>query len=862
MKYLLFAKFNLMKKLIVLAFLLPVFVNGFSQVLEPVKWSFRSEITGKNEATLIFSASVDKGWHLYSQNMEDGGPVKTSFIFQNLKGFSFADKKTKIEPVEAFEGPDSVNYRVTFDEADPEIEKDPNFNNMLVKYYSHNTEFTKKIKIDSDKPLKISGFIEYMCCDNQRCLPPNDDFKFSFEFNSIQSATQVLAPVKWSFKGEMAGKNEATLIFDASIDKGWHLYSQNMEDEGPVKTSFIFQNLKGFSFTDEKTIIEPVEATEGPDSVNYRVTFNEPNPMMQREPLFKNMMVKYFSNAAQFTQKIKLSEDKPLKISGFIEYMSCNDGICTPPTDVEFSFEFNTTSTTSAVSAGTGSDIKQTPENEHIGKSTDKSGLWSLFFIAFIGGLLAIVTPCVFPMIPMTVTFFMHNSENKAKAKFQAIVYGFSIIFIYTVIGTVVALTLGVNFANWLSTHWLPNVLFFLIFVVFAASFLGMFEITLPSWMINKTDKQADKGGFTGAFFMAFTLVLVSFSCTGPIVGAILVKSAGGQVLEPIIGMLGFSLAFALPFTLFAFFPSWLSNLPKSGGWLNSVKVVLGFLELALGLKFLSIADQTYHWGILDREVYLAFWIVIFALMGLYLLGKLKLSHDSDLPYLSVPRAMLAIIVFAFVVYMIPGMFGAPLKALSGYLPPQQTHDFDINAIVRDNIKMASFSNSEDKNRRTELCEKPKYNDFLHLPHGLEGYFDYKQGLACAKAQNKPVFIDFTGHGCVNCREMEANVWADPKVLKKLENDFVIIALYVDDKTTLPEMEWIQSAVDGKIKKTLGKKFADFQISRFNVNAQPYYVLLDDKGELLVPPRAYNLDVEAFVNFLDSGIAEFKKRGN
>jgi thiol:disulfide interchange protein DsbD len=522
--------------------------------------------------------------------------------------------------------------------------------------------------------------------------------------------------------------------------------------------------------------------------------------------------------------------------------MACNNGICTPPTEVDFSFEFN-----QATASGNVQEVKT--DSGTASPTTDYSGLWSLFFIAFLGGLLAIVTPCVFPMIPMTVTFFMHNSGNKAKAKFQALVYGFSIIAIYTVIGTVVALTLGVNFANWLSTHWLPNVLFFLIFVVFAASFLGMFEITLPSWMINKTDQQADKGGFSGAFFMAFTLVLVSFSCTGPIVGAILVKSAGGQVLEPIIGMLGFSLAFALPFTLFAFFPSWLSNLPKSGGWLNSVKVVLGFLELALGLKFLSIADQTYHWGILDREIYLAFWIVIFALMGFYLLGKLKLSHDSDLPYLGVPRAILAIIVFSFVVYMIPGMFGAPLKALSGYLPPQQSHDFDLNAIVRDNIKMASFMGSNGKSDRIELCEKAKYSDYLHLPHGLEGYFDYEQGLACAKSLNKPVFIDFTGHGCVNCREMEANVWADPKVLKKLQNDFVIIALYVDDKTALPESEWIQSKHDGKMKKTLGKKFADLQITRFNVNAQPYYVLLDSNGDLLVQPKSYDLDVDKFVDF-------------
>jgi thiol:disulfide interchange protein DsbD len=361
---------------------------------------------------------------------------------------------------------------------------------------------------------------------------------------------------------------------------------------------------------------------------------------------------------------------------------------------------------------------------------------------------------------------------------------------------------------------------------------------------------------------MALTLVLVSFSCTGPIVGAILVESAGGQVLKPIIGMFGFSLAFALPFTLFALFPGWLNNLPKSGGWLNSVKVVLGFLELALGLKFLSIADQTYHWGILDREVYLAIWIVIFVLLGFYLLGKLKFLHDSDVKVVSVPRLMMAIITFSFVVYLVPGMFGAPLKAISGYLPPQSTHDFDLHEIIRNEIKLAATQNSALSISGTtdELCDKPKFGEFLHLPHGLEGYFDYVQGMACAKKLNKPVFIDFTGHGCVNCREMEANVWSDPRVLERLKKHFVIIALYVDDKSTLPESEWVTSTYDGKVKKTLGKKYADFQISRYGVNAQPYYVLLDNNEQPLVQPKAYDLDADHFVDFLDAAIAEFDKR--
>jgi len=459
----------------------------------------------------------------------------------------------------------------------------------------------------------------------------------------------------------------------------------------------------------------------------------------------------------------------------------------------------------------------------------------------------------------MTVSFFMHEGESRAKSIIKAIIFGFSIILIYTVIGTIVAITLGVNFANFLSTHWFPNVLFFIIFVVFAASFFGMFEITLPGWMINKSDKQADKGGILGSFFMAFTLVLVSFSCTGPLVGAILVKSASGQVLEPIVGMLGFSVAFALPFTLFAFFPSWLSLLPKSGGWLNSVKVVLGFIELAFGLKFLSIADQTYHWGILDREVYLALWIVIFALMGFYLLGKIKFVHDSDVKHVGVIRLMLAIITFSFVAYMIPGMFGAPLKVLSGYIPPQESMDFDINKIVREN-----------KGEIKGLCDNPKYGEFLHLPHGLKGYFDFEQGIACARAQTKPVFIDFTGHGCVNCREMEANVWSDPEVLKILRENYLIITLYVDDKKEMEKSDWVTSKYDGQVKKTIGKKYADFQVYFFNVNAQPYYVLLDpfvdlkDKADVqkaeLGKPKAYDLNPENFVKFLQQGVDEFKKR--
>lgn len=659
-----------------------------------------------------------------------------------------------------------------------------------------------------------------------------------FVLIGYQLFAQILEPVKWSFESKQDGL-EATLIFKANIEEGWHLYDTELPEGGPIRTSINFSDSTLFEFIGG--------------------LIKEPLPTEFFDKTF-NMKLGYFSKEAVLTQKIKLKGNEKVDIKGFVEFMSCNDETCTPPTEADFTFSLN------AESANAADNPETTSVSTKTSTQDKKSGslMWFLFF-SFLAGLAAILTPCVFPMIPMTVSFFMNSGESKFKSRLNAVFYGFSIIAIYTIIGTLVAVLFGPGAANWLSTHWVPNIIFFAVFVLFAFSFFGMFEIVLPSWLVNKSDQQVDKGGLMGSFFMALTLVLVSFSCTGPIVGAILVESAGGQILKPIIGMFGFSLAFALPFTLFALFPGWLNNLPKSGGWLNSVKVVLGFLELALGLKFLSVADQTYHWGILDREVYLALWIVIFALLGFYLLGKLKFSHDSDVKHVSVPRLLLAIFSFSFVVYLVPGMFGAPLKAISGYLPPQSTHDFDLHEIIRDEVKLAApayDTSSEFTPTSSVLCEKPKFAEFLHLPHGLEGYFDYEQGMACARKLNKPVFIDFTGHGCVNCREMEANVWSDPRVLERLKNKFVIIALYVDDKSTLPESEWITSTYDGKVKKTLGKKYADFQISRYGVNAQPYYVLLDHNEKMLVEPKAYDLNADRFVEFLDAAIAEFEKQSD
>lgn len=611
--------------------------------------------------------------------------------------------------------------------------------------------------------------------------------------------------------------DELTLIFKAAIPTNWYIYSNEFDPNlGPLLTEVKLEESKGIS------LIGSLEA------IGSKQKYDE---IWEGD-------ITYFDKEGLFHQKLILNEENAV-IKGTLEYQMCSDitNQC-----INYQEDIN-------ISLGepTSSETTFQVDSEEITLEQPEESLIGFMFIAFLAGLAALLTPCVFPMIPMTVTFFTGRGKNKMEGYRNAFIYGFSIIAIYTIAGTLLAAIQGPEFANWLSTHWLPNVFFFGVFIFFALAFLGLFEITLPAGFVNKMDAQADKGGMLGIFFMAFTLVLVSFSCTGPIVGSILISSAGGALVKPILGMLAFSLAFALPFTLFAIFPGWLNSLPKSGGWLNSVKVVLGFLELALAFKFLSVADQVYHWGILDRDIYLAIWIVIFTLLGLYLLGKIRLPHDSPLDFISVPRLMLAIATFVLVVYMIPGMWGAPLKALSGYLPPLSSHDFDLSKISR-------------QSSENELDEIPKYADFLHFPHGIQGYFDYDQALRAAKRQNKPLFIDFTGHGCVNCREMEARVWSDSRVLKRLKEDFVMVALYIDERYTLPEEQWYTSTYDNKVKKTIGKQNADFQITRFNNNAQPYYVILDHEEELLINPIAYETDIQKFIDFLDKASKEFKHR--
>jgi len=484
---------------------------------------------------------------------------------------------------------------------------------------------------------------------------------------------------------------------------------------------------------------------------------------------------------------------------------------------------------------------------------TEQQSLWGIFIAGLLGGFAAFIMPCIFPMVPLTVSFFTKKGGSRAKGISQALLYGLFIIVIYVALGMLITIAFGSDALNALSTNGVFNFLFFLILVVFAASFFGAFELTLPSSFVNKIDAQSDRGGLLGLFFMAFSLALVSFSCTGPIIGTLLVEAASkGERLGPAIGMLGFSIALAIPFVLFAFFPSMLKSLPKSGGWLNSVKVVLGFLELALALKFLSNVDLAYHWNWLDREVFLALWIAIFGLLGLYLIGKVRFAHDSPLQHLSVPRTMLAIIVFSFVVYMVPGMWGAPLKSISAFLPPSATQDFDLST-ASFGAPVATSSNATGKQK--------KYYEIFHergTPKGFDPYYDYEEGLAAAKEQNKPVLIDFTGWNCVNCRKMEANVWTDPKVASLLREEFVMVELFVDDRTELVADEQYVSEYSGKKINTIGKKNSDFQASVFNSNSQPLYVIVDTDGKVLIPPSGANYDVNSYAAYLQSGVDAFR----
>ena len=641
-----------------------------------------------------------------------------------------------------------------------------------------------------------------------------------FSFGASYAQFDIGQPVKWKASLEKVSEGVFEVQVAAVINEGWHTYGLGPYDGGP----------------------NPTILTVGGSGVEL---VGEPYVKQGGKKVFDDvfgMEIDLLEDGDVIAQKVKLGPGAG-KIDVGVEWQACTEGSCAPPDEVHLTLS--------------------APVVDGEAPATGKTGssLWGFILEAIGWGLLALLTPCVFPMIPMTVSFFLkQNEKNPAKGKFMALLYGICIVLIYTIpIAVIILLTrlisgnMAADIFNWIATSWI-NVIFFLIFVLFALSFFGAFELVLPSSVVNKADSKSNRGGIIGVFFMALTLVLVSFSCTGPIVGSAIIKSMQGEIMTPIIVMLVFSIVFAIPFTIFAFAPSLLKKLPKSGGWLNSVKVVLGFIELALGMKFLSVADQTYHWGILDREVYLAFWIVIAGLLGMYLLGKLRFKYDSPKEYVGVGRLILAIITFAFMVYMIPGLWGAPLKALSGYLPPMQTQDFVV--VHTSGAEMGTFGFSTEAEKAT-LADR-KYSDKLHLPHGLVGYFTFDEALEASKEQGKPIFFDFTGHGCVNCREMEARVWSDPKVLDMLRNDFVICSLYGDDKMeVLPED--YRTLEDGTVLKGMGKINSRFVMEKFNANAQPFYLVLDSDGNPLVEPMGYNLNVDNYVDFLKKGLSAYGK---
>ena len=560
-------------------------------------------------------------------------------------------------------------------------------------------------------------------------------------------------------------------------------------------------------------------------------------------------------------QKVELLQGNEVTVPVTVEWQACNDENCIPPDDF-------TVDVTLPGGAGLPVLAPAAEEDPNATAPGEGKSIWGLILEAIAWGFVALLTPCVFPMIPMTVSFFLKQNQvaegeekKKGRGKWLATIFGLSIVGLYTIpIAVIILITyfaggeaVTADIFNWLATHWLPNIIFFAIFMLFAASFFGAFEITLPNSWLNKSDEKSNKGGLAGVFFVALTLVLVSFSCTGPIVGSVLIKSTQGQFWEPIITMLAFSIAFALPFTLLAFAPSLLDKLPKSGGWLNSVKVVLGFVEVALGFKFLSVADQTYHWHLLDREVYLAIWITVFTLLGLYLMGKIKFKYDSPVEHISVFRLILIIIDFTFVVWMIPGMWGAPLKGLSGYLPPITTQDFVLDPAQHAG-GATTYVVGQPQEDEYGIPTHRKYADFLHMPYDIPAFFDYEEARAYAAKVGKPVLLDFTGHGCVNCREMESRVWSDPRVLKMMKNDYVVCSLFGDDKKILDKEDWVTTE-DGKVLKSLGKINSYFMMKRYHVNAQPYYVILDPVTEKnKVPARSYNLDVDEYVTFLEKGL--------
>jgi thiol:disulfide interchange protein len=778
-------------------------INLYSQVFEPVKWVTTTEKISETEYDLITTATIDSGWHLYSQVVPEGGPIATSFTYQSNSNYELVGGTI---------------------EEDGHTVDDPVFE-MKITFFETNAEFRQRIKIINKELSLVEGEVEFMVCDDEKCLPPSYiDLKFNLkdakvvasnsEITSLDlsgDTSRILEPVKWTTTVEKINATDYILVSSADIDKSWKLYSQSVPEGGPIATTFDYSLEKGAE------LIGDTKEEKGKEVLD--VVFD--------------MKIKFFKNTAEFKQKIRVSNKDINSIKAEVGFMACDDTRCLAPSYLDL--EYDLTKTT------------EVSDNNSSDDEGGNRGLWSIFLVAFLSGFVALLTPCVFPMIPMTVSFFIKQSQSKAKGIRNAIIYGLSIIVIYVLLGTIITAIFGADALNALATNVWFNLIFFILLVVFAISFLGAFEIVLPNSWANKADRQVDRGGLIGIFFMALALAIVSFSCTGPIVGTILVEAASKGGIAPVIGMLGFSTAIALPFALFAAFPGWLNSLPKSGGWLNTVKVVLGFLELALAFKFLSQADLVLQLHFLEREVFLAIWIAIFGVLSLYLLGKIQLPHDSALKHISVGRLLLGLLTLAFTIYMIPGLWGAPLNLISAFPPPLDYSESPYG--------VGNSSGGGSSNNHVDLPE----GAHLLAPHDIVAFNDYQQGLAYAKQVGKPVMIDFTGWACVNCRKMEQNVWVKPKVLSKLKNDVVLISLYVDEQIKFPEGEAPDSKLrPGKKLRNTGQKWSEMQTLRYKTNTQPYYVLIGHDEENLIAPVGYTPDVDDYNNWIKEGIANFK----
>jgi len=816
-------------------FLLSVQIS-VAQIYDPVKWSFHSKAISDQEYEIQFKALIEPGWHLYSQNIPENGPIPTEFIFNENE---------------------NVDLSATTSEPKGIKKHDPQFD-MLLTYFEDEATFTKNVKITGSS-VNLTGELTFMVCNEKMCLPP-EYIEFAFDLGGDKTSTddteeaetteytdahgageipegvtEIHNPVSWKYGMNKLEDGVYELTVMAEIEEGWHLYSQELaSDDGPVATEFRFTESEAFEVVGK--VDEQGELHEEYD----------PNFMMD---------LTYFENKVTFVQKVKLAAGDT-RIEGDVYFMVCNAEMCLPPETVEFVFDTEKgvgmdkldLETTDGSDAGVNKtkykianvDLKN-PLNQcgEPVETEDSQSLWTVFILGFLGGLVALLTPCVFPMIPLTVSFFTKGSENKRKGIMNALTYGFFIFFIYILISLPFHIfdSIAPNILNVIATHWVLNVFFFVIFVVFAISFFGYFEITLPSKFTNKVDSASDVGGLIGIFFMALTLAIVSFSCTGPILGTLLASSFAndGGATPLTVGMGGFGLALALPFGLFAAFPGWLNSLPKSGGWLNSVKVVLGFVEIALAIKFLSNADLVNHWLIIPFEVFIGAWIIIGIGLFLYLLGKIKFPHDSPVSKLGATRLSLAAIVLAFTVYLGSGFrynedteTFTPLSLLSG-LPPPVGYSW-------------IFPN--------------------HCPQNLNCFHDYNEGMAYARQTGKPVMLDFTGWACVNCREMEENVWDKEEVFNRLNDDYVLISLYVDDKEELPEEEkGVYTNINGKKRKirTVGDKWSTMQSETFINNSQPYYVLLSNDEQLLTKPVGNTPDVDEYLAFLNCGLEANKK---